>query len=567
MNIKYKIFGYSLALIFFLQANFAEADVLGGVINFFVNEEFTKNGQSMSNATLMYVGNKAFYYVDNDYLASLDSQQKQELNNSLKELSKEYDDRIYPILTRELGTLREPGIDREIELYVLLLPLQEGAGGYINTADGFFKNNIKDGKTNEKELIYLNVDLMGRESMKGFFAHEVQHLITFYNKDIEKKISDDVWLNELRSEYVIDLLGYNDVFSGSFLEARLSVFLESGSDSLTEWKNEPLDYAMVSLFGEYLFNNYNKEIFRYILQSDKVGIESIDFALKSMGYEESFLDVFRNWQIANYINDRKNFGAEFGYLHEVLNFKIKPNISYDISNGYSSNYSYSKKDWQPFLIEYKGFSDFLNIEFKSILENAFDVSYIVNRNDGSVLINKLPLYRGQGVIRIEGLGSNVKNIILMPTAIIKRANFTNNEEGREFSISVSTNNESSSSLAVEAVFKNVPDGSLVRPAWDYKVYVVKGSFLRHIIDERVLSLYDSSNIRVLSREEFNPFKYSSLIRAVGDYKVYELDERGNKRWLNMTAEDFKKSGRLFLSVFEISREELNLYNTGSDITI
>ena len=76
-----------------------------------------------------------------------------------------------------------------------------------------------------------------------------------------------------------------------------------------------------------------------------------------------------------------------------------------------------------------------------------------------------------------------------------------------------------------------------------------------------------SDVLTLTREEFNVFEESFLVRAEGDYKVYEIDKNGVRHWLNMTADEFRKSGRSFISVFQISENELKLYKEGEEITI
>jgi len=62
---------------------------------------------------------------------------------------------------------------------------------------------------------------------------------------------------------------------------------------------------------------------------------------------------------------------------------------------------------------------------------------------------------------------------------------------------------------------------------------------------------------------------SSLVRAVGDAKVYQLSaeegsDTGIKQWLNMTAEQFL-AGHDADSIYEINATDRNAYTLGTDI--
>lgn len=56
------------------------------------------------------------------------------------------------------------------------------------------------------------------------------------------------------------------------------------------------------------------------------------------------------------------------------------------------------------------------------------------------------------------------------------------------------------------------------------------------------------------------------IRKTGDYRVFVISDDGTKRWLNMTPEEFEKSGRVWKMVDEVSESKFESYITGSDIS-
>ena len=57
-------------------------------------------------------------------------------------------------------------------------------------------------------MIHVNVDFIFDRRIKDFIAHELQHLINWNQKERLVDLKEDVWLNEMRSEYVPSLLDY-----------------------------------------------------------------------------------------------------------------------------------------------------------------------------------------------------------------------------------------------------------------------------------------------------------------------------------------------------------------------
>ncbi len=558
-------FFVSVAIFLFFAFPYnADAEALGNVKIFYTDPSFSEDGKTQAVATLRYISERAYFYVDNSYFDALRGQEGFFFMNFIKELAREYDNNIYPKLTEKFGSIREPGIDNDPKIYVLLLPLKENVGGYINTADGYPKERIEDGRTNQKEIVYLNINSK-RENLKAFLAHELQHLITFNQKDIKRKVSDDVWLNELRSEYALDVLGYNLPYQGSFLQERVRRFLKNPWDSLVEWKNESYDYASVSLLGQYIAGYFSDDIFKKMLQSENIGIKSINDALSGYNFSGTFKDLFLNWQIANYLNDASFYGKEYGYQNENLNFKINPKIFHKIEKK-EQEFSYLVKDWQISFVDYEFNSPFLGIEvLPEKKDNKFSIAYVLNKFDGTKTISKFNLEGDSKNIAIDNSKNNVKSVTLFILSRKKTGGFSDNEPKRKILVKVKPSQTKDIFFASDSVLVNFPDGSLIRPAWDFKVYVVKGKYIRHIPNPKILSFY-KGDVKIVTREEFDNLKESKLIKKEGDFKVYEVDKSGTLHWLDMTAEEFRNSGRSFDAVFEVTEEEFLFYNIGNKIT-
>lgn len=118
------------------------------------------------------------------------------------------------------------------------------------------------------------------------------------------------------------------------------------------------------------------------------------------------------------------------------------------------------------------------------------------------------------------------------------------------------------------IFKVLPQGSLVKSTLTPEVYVIKGTFKRHILNPKIFSFYphlDWKQVTEVSPAALELYQQSFLIRPAGSPKVYEVNRDGTKHWLNMSAQDFVKSGRSWDAVYVVNKKEAEFYKTGDAI--
>jgi hypothetical protein len=145
---------------------------------FFVNKDFEAKGRETIKADLQTTGENAYFFVDEEYLASLPENEVSRLKNVMSNLSAEFDEVIYPGLRKIFGEENNPGIDGDRKISVVLHDMKSGVGGYVREAD--FKPGIS---SNSREIIYLNIEeVLNTEFGRSFLAHEFQHLITYNEK-------------------------------------------------------------------------------------------------------------------------------------------------------------------------------------------------------------------------------------------------------------------------------------------------------------------------------------------------------------------------------------------------
>lgn len=573
------------SLIFFVWSFSVSAASIGDQASFFVDSSYDSVSRSSLSATLRQAGGRAYFYVEDKWWDSLNASGVEAAISAINSLAREFDENIYPELTKYYGSAWEPGIDGDSKITVLVSHLREGAGGYFNTADEYPKNLAPN--SNEREIIYLNSLYISNLRAKSFLAHEFQHLITFYQKDKLSNFSDDVWLNEARSEYAPTIAGYDANFSRSNLERRTYDFLKNPSDSLTEWTNVTADYGSVNLFMQYLVGRFGDRLSSKMVQNQFGGIASIDQAFGVLGIPETFLNVFADWTLTNYLNRCSISGGKYCYANFNLREKLRvpATIEKKFPTAAPSSIEISDfvKDWAGAWYKFSNISGDLKIVFKSALvENKFSVRYLIEKNSGDFEIKDLALDANQeGAAAIVNPNKDIAAVVVIPISQKSVANFGSNEPRRQFSLSLTLSRSDEDTVApanqpvlnpptpvqVPASSK-IADGSLIRAKGDAKVYVVNGKFRRWIQTAEIFNSYGHlkwEDVIEVTPDERDFYQNSWLIRADGDSRVYEINGDGTKHWLNMTADQFFLSGRAWEMVYVVNKAERDFYQTGAEV--
>jgi len=366
---------FLLFLIFygFFYFSFTRAATLGESRYFNIDPLFGATNKKEIIATLLFESNQLYFYVDSSLWNSFSEGEKSEALINLSNLSFEFENRIYPILTYNFGSEWNPGIDKDPKITILFHSLRKGAGGYFNKVNEYSK--FENPNSNEREMIYLNSDYLTSPLVKRFLAHEFTHLITFNQKEHLQKIEEDVWLNEGRAEYAPTLLGYDDNHQGSNLQKRAFDFFKNPSNSLTEWNDFSSDYGIVNLFIQYLVDHYGVNILSDSLKHNTKGIESINYILSKNSYKEDFSQIFTNWTITVFVNNC-SLGEKYCYKNKNLrNFKIFSTSEIDLESNLSSNYMINV--WSAFWQKFLSKNGKLIFEFNGVLGKNFVVPYIL----------------------------------------------------------------------------------------------------------------------------------------------------------------------------------------------
>ena len=424
-------------IVFIISPLFIKADSVGDTETFFVDSGYDRNDREEIETVLMLENSLAYFYIEEEWWDKLDSGRQEEIEDSLDKLSLSFKNEIHPSLTSNFGSEWKPGIDDDEKITVLFHWMKEGRAGYFREADEY--PLLQSPSSNEREMVYLNADYLRDDLIDSYLAHEFSHLITFNQKVKENNVFEETWLDEARAEFSPALVGYDSNYSGSNLEKRVTLFLKNPSDSITEWKGKSTDYGALNLFTQYLVDRYGVEILVDSLQSDKIGISSIDFALEENGINKDFSQIFQEWTLTVLLNNC-SFGEEYCYSNENLkNLRVSPSLNFfPLASKSSLKIEDYIKDWSGRWYKLMGGRGDLEVVFEGIEGVDYRIFYVVCDNNSECSINKLELGNGNGIIKVDDFGENYNSITLVISTGEKTEGFGRSEISYPFSFEATT---------------------------------------------------------------------------------------------------------------------------------
>jgi hypothetical protein len=444
-----KKFSTRLIFLLFLLFLFAPS-VFASVKNterFFVESSYDIEKRRVVDAKLELITNYIYFYFDEKWWESLDEEKKREYERTIYSLGNEFENKIYPEIAKIFGEApKHDVVGHEKRIFVFFHPMNKNSGGYFRTGDQY--SIYQYPRSNEKNILYLNTDLIEEKTLSGYLAHEYIHLVTFNEKSIKFNVNEEVWLNELRAEAIITILGYNKDYENSNLKKRIENFLRDPDISLTEWTDQAADYGVINLFAQYLLDHYGKEILTDSLKTELVGIPSIDYALAKNKIDKRFSQIFTEWKIAVYLNDC-SYGEYYCFKEEKLkDFRVEPTTFFITTknNGFHE-ISYQTKNWAGNWFRFVGGTGTLHLRFSG--EN-FIAYYVLCKKDDYCDIDRLKTNKeGEGSMIIKDFNSTYDSITIISSLQKRFTGFNGAEKTTSFNIDVEIKEEVSEEVSLE----------------------------------------------------------------------------------------------------------------------
>ena len=547
-------------------------------LSFFVDSSYDKFQRSSLSASLLYSSNKAEFYIEDSYLSTLGGFSRDRLDEQIQALASIFDNQIYNNLTRTFGLEWTPGIDGNPKLTILFIQMKTGIGGFFRVEDeqsvGFVSNS------NEREMVYLNIDFLKEQKrVSSFLAHEFQHVINYNQKNRLRRVADELWFNEMLSEIAPAIAGLDSEYEGSNVEARIEQFLNAPTDPLMLWEGKSEDYGVVNILAQYMYDKYGSQFFTLLEQTSKTGEEAINEALTTMGKQERFLDVFKNWVVTVMLNNCNVIPQNtYCYKNSNLsadNLKIRFNINMGSGDEFST--SDSVYPWQGQWFKYERVfkdvrpSDHIFVLEFSVLENVdFLVPYVVFPKAGSPQIFFASFQNKNAKFFVEDFGYKINKVVIMPMVVSSELN-----NPRVFVIkahvsetipqdAINSNPDDTPfelPQSITSLDLNIPDGALIRAQGDMRVFTTKGNYKRWIQSAEIMDMYGHlrwEDIIEVSQNTLDEYLISNAVRFAGDPKVYVIDSNNRKTWIK-TEQEFISLGYSFNMVYEINEREFNFY--------
>lgn len=413
---KFLLAGFLLAALI-MPLFSAKADSLGQSRLFFTDKSFDQQNRAQVTASLKIVANNGYFYVEDSWYNNLTSGQKVAVENDLRKLANEFDNVIYPGLTTAYGSEWKPGIDNDNKITILLHDVKKGAAGYFRTQDEV--PQIQSTDSNEREMVFLNANGLASNLIKSYLAHEFTHLITYNQKDRLRGVAEEVWLNEARADYTPTILGYNDIYQGSYLEQRVRGFINNSRDPIMEWLNTEGDYGALDIFTHYLVEKYGVAILAESLKTNLVGVDSLNSFLRKYGYNKTFSQIFSDWTLAIYLNDC-SLGADYCFTRpELKAIKVAPFFILAPSASLTKlGLVYQEKPWAGYWYRIMGGQGKLDLKLAVQAGVALKVSFVLCSQTGTCWVENLPLdVNNQAEIIFDNFSRDYASLTLIPAIL------------------------------------------------------------------------------------------------------------------------------------------------------
>jgi len=326
---------YQLMLKNSQEVNFkkTKVDTIGTIKSFFTYNFVTKSFNTV-NAKLLKKGTRVQIWVDTTEIGNNHISQGvvdtllNSLENKTPSASRDSTKGIVKLDEQYFGN--PPNIDKDNLTDFLVYDIKDGwNGNTVKTYTGgyfYSKDQTNDSTSNKRDLLYIDsrpgiFDANKRDASRPLktLAHEYQHLI-HYNYD-KKEIS---FVNEGLSEIA-------SVISGYQLRSPSRYFADTDIP-LFDWNNKSSsvldDYSRAALFTLYYDEQFGDSVLKKVVQDTLIGDKGLNNVFGT--YNSSLNEVFKNFTIANYLNNRF-FNKRYGYTYyfsgeSKINFSIsKPN--------------------------------------------------------------------------------------------------------------------------------------------------------------------------------------------------------------------------------------------------
>jgi hypothetical protein len=257
-----------------------------------------KNQYFVMHATIRAETPHLYMYVQNGLTLN---------QTALKKAADVFEKSTYPTDRYYFGSEWIPGIDGDPHITCLIGNLKSsGVGGYFSAEDEY--PHLVNPYSNQREMFYIDANGANPAdpSFSSTLAHEFQHMIHFHMHPHE-----NLWLNEGMSMLAEKLNGYAVIGEPSAFVSQPGTQLDTWNQTASE---SVAHYGAAYLFLSYLYDRFGAGMVRDILADKRyTDFELINDVLKRRHIHTTADQLFKEWTVANYVNDGSIAGGIYAY--------------------------------------------------------------------------------------------------------------------------------------------------------------------------------------------------------------------------------------------------------------
>ncbi|HSB67080.1 MAG TPA: hypothetical protein VLD65_10905 [Anaerolineales bacterium] len=257
-------------------------------------------------ATLRYVTDHAYFWIEDNI-----SYNQRDLTN----LADTFENQIYPTDREFFGSEWTPGVDGDPHIYILYASgIGEKIAGYFSSADEYPIGVNRYSNGHEMFMINADNSPLGDEYTFGVLAHELQHMIHWYQDRNESN-----WLSEGFSELAVLL---NNYYSGGFD----ALYTSNPDLQLNDWPDDRKEdttphYGAAFLFLSYFLDRFGEAATKALIANPDNDLKSLDTTLQHIkavdpqtGKPITSESFFQDWIITNYLMNSQVSDGRFSYI-------------------------------------------------------------------------------------------------------------------------------------------------------------------------------------------------------------------------------------------------------------
>ncbi|MGI8424671.1 MAG: hypothetical protein ACR2NO_11285 [Chloroflexota bacterium] len=248
-----------------------------------------------------------------------------------------FETKTLPLLLRYFGDLPEKP---RVTIFNGRVP---GVGGYFSSSD-MLPRSVNP-FSNERPMVFMSLDATrpGTSAYDAVLAHELQHFV-----HAQAHPQQDSWINEGAAELAMAVAGYEQT-------AAARAYLNNPEIQLNGWADRPSE-SQPYYGGGYLILEYfaqrmgGYERIKDLISSPGTSVNTFEHYFQRHAPQLRFDDLFRDFAVANVLNDRTVADGRFG--HDRLSLRARVQEQHTVPSATAASGALSNAVLRPYAARY-----------------------------------------------------------------------------------------------------------------------------------------------------------------------------------------------------------------------